>query len=128
MRASISAVFAGLVLGLLSAAGQAHHSGSIYNEANPTTLQGVLTELEWVNPHVLMYMSVKAADGTMTKWTVESNVPNMLRNAGLPKRRLEAALGTTVKVYVAPAKDGTPLAFFNGMDFADGSQFRFAGR
>lgn len=128
MRASISVVFAGLVLGLVATAGQAHHSGAIYNEASPITLEGVLTELEWVNPHVLMYVSVKGADGTTTKWTVESNVPAGLRNAGLPKRRLEEALGTTVKVYLSPAKDGTPLGFFNGMDFADGSQFRFPTR
>lgn len=128
MRTSIPAGLACVVLGLMPLAGQAHHSGAIYNEAKPIKLQGVLSDLEWVNPHVLMRVDVKAADGTTTQWVVESNAPAALRAVGLAKRRLETAVGSMVTLYVSPAKDGTSLAFFNGIDFPDGTTFHFPKR
>lgn len=128
MRMFIPAVLTSAVLGLASLASQAHHSGAIYDESKPIKLQGVLSELEWVNPHVLMYVDIKGADGATTRWAVESNAPPALRGLGLAKRRVEEALGTTVTMYVSPAKDGTPLAFFNGIDFADGTTFHLPKR
>ena len=128
MRTSISALFAGAVLGLASLASQAHHSGSIYDESKLTKLQGVLSEVQWVNPHVLFHVDVKGADGKTTQWIVESLAPPTLRNAGLLQRRVLAAQGSVVTVHVAPARDGTPLASLNGIDFADGTNFHLPTR
>ena len=57
----------------------AHHSFSAeFDIDQPITLQGTLTELEWVNPHGWIHMDVAGSDGNVVNWAVEMGNPTAL--------------------------------------------------
>src|SRR5262245_31479530 len=64
----------------------AHHSFSAeYDSNQPVTLKGVMTKMEWVNPHGWIYIDVKGPDGKVVNWAVETGSPNALLRRGLRK-------------------------------------------
>lgn len=99
----------------------AHHSlASEFDEGKPLTLQGVITKVEWLNPHVYIYIDVKNRAGTATTWSLETLPPPTLRRGGLHKDMLGAGQTVTVVAYQARA---TPnLAFLRKITFADGHE------
>jgi hypothetical protein len=109
------------VLGLMVAAGPAlaHHSlQSEYDIDKSVTLKGTVTKVEWVNPHVYLYLDVKDANGAVTKWAVTTLPPGNLRRGGLTRQLL--GYGETVSVLGFRARDGANLAFLRTITFADG--------
>jgi hypothetical protein len=55
-------LFGGMLAAVMLTAGavQAHHSFSAEFDANkPITLKGIVTKIEWTNPHVWFYVNVK---------------------------------------------------------------------
>src|SRR3989442_9428047 len=76
------------VLGVLLAAVPAfsHHSVQAqFDFDKPLSLTGVLTKVEWVNPHSYMFLDVKDAAGKVKKWALELVGPGGLRKAGLSR-------------------------------------------
>jgi len=65
-----------LVAGVLlvaASASFAHHSVSgQYDSSKPLTLAGVITKVDWINPHVYLHLDVKEKDGTVTAWTLST--------------------------------------------------------
>jgi hypothetical protein len=83
----------------------AHHAFSAEFDANrPVQLSGVVTRMEWVNPHSWIHVDVKKPDGTVEKWMVEGGTPNTLLRRGLRKQDLLP--GTEIKVDGYQSKDG----------------------
>ena len=68
----------------LSAPLPAHHSfAAEFDSKKPVELKGTVTLLDWVNPHAWIYIEVKEANGSLTKWSCELGSPNILmRNNG----------------------------------------------
>ena len=98
----------------------AHHSlSSEFDESRPLTLKGVVTKIEWENPHVFIYMDVKDGSRT-TEWSLETLPPAVLRRGGLRKEMLGAGQAVTVLGYAARA--GNYLAFLRKITFADGHE------
>ena len=65
---------AGMLLAGVSVA--AHHSFAAEFDINkPVTLAGTVTKVEWVNPHVYVYLDVKDASGKVTPWSLSSLGP-----------------------------------------------------
>jgi hypothetical protein len=91
---------------VLAAPVRAHHSVLPFDNAHGTTLRGVVARVVWQNPHVLLALDVAAADGTLTRWTVESESPNVLARLGWSQNAVDA--GSRVAVLGAAAKDGSP--------------------
>ncbi|HET7130847.1 MAG TPA: DUF6152 family protein [Gammaproteobacteria bacterium] len=90
---------------MLAAPARAHHSVLPFDNAHGTTLRGVVARVVWQNPHVLLVLDVAAADGTLTRWTVESESPNVLARLGWSQNAVDA--GSRVAVLGAAAKDGS---------------------
>ena len=83
----------------------AHHAFSAEFDANrPVQLTGVVTRMEWVNPHSWIHIDVKKPDGTVEKWMIEGGTPNTLLRRGLRKQDLLP--GTAIKVDGYQSKDG----------------------
>src|SRR5258708_38991477 len=61
----------------------AHHSfGAEYDANKPITLTGVITKVEWTNPHCYFYLDVKDKDGKVANWKFEGFPPNVLYRTG----------------------------------------------
>ena len=87
----------------------AHHSfASEYDSTKPVTLEGTVTKVEWMNPHVYFHINVKDASGKVTNWALEMGQPAGLQRQGWTKNTLQ--IGDLVKVEGSLARNGKPLA------------------
>jgi hypothetical protein len=123
MRTKLFSLVAGAAL-LVSAAAVptlAHHSfAAEFDAKKPVTLTGVVTKMEWINPHSWIHIDVKKADGTVEKWMVEGGAPNALLRRGWNKQSLPA--GTEIKVEGFQAKDGAFRANGRDITFPNGKK------
>ena len=84
----------------------AHHSfAAEYESKDLVTLTGVITKVEWTNPHIYFYVDVKDASGTVVNWAVEGYPPNTLKRTGFTRDDLK--VGDTVTVTAYTAKDSS---------------------
>lgn len=114
-----------VVFAVLLAAGSAwaHHSpSSIFDMKTKFTQMGTLTQVEWVNPHIAVYIDAKKADGSgVENWKWESAPPAFLRRVGVTGSQFKNAVGQTVTVEGFRAKDGSLYGFMQKITFADGT-------
>lgn len=97
----------------------AHHSfSSEYDESNPVSLEGVVTRIDWENPHVHYYIDVAQPDGTVVNWSCETGGPKRLEQHGWMRDSLKT--GDKVIVHAFPSKDGSHSADGRKVTFPDG--------
>jgi len=116
-----------LILGGLTAVGvlaagvpvSAHHSFAAEFDADkPITLTGIVTKVEWTNPHVFIFVDVKDANGQVVNWSFEGGSPIGLYRDGVHKDSLK--IGDAVTVAGAAARSVEHLAEIRSITFADG--------
>jgi hypothetical protein len=106
----------------LAGSGWAHHSpSSIFDMSKKMTLTGILTQVEWVNPHIAVYIDAKKAEGGVESWKFESAPPSWLRRVGVTSGQFKNAVGQMVTVEGNRAKDGSLYGFLQKITFADGT-------
>lgn len=97
----------------------AHHAFSNeYDESKPITLEGVVTRVDWENPHVHYYVDVAQPDGTVVNWACETGGPNRLARRGWTQSSLKP--GDKVVVHGFPAKDASHSADGRKVTLANG--------
>jgi hypothetical protein len=110
MRSSLIGLLAG-VFGVLLAVTPlaAHHSFSAeYDSKKSVTLKGIVTKVEWMNPHVYFYLDVTDDAGNTANWSLEMGPPNGLERSGWTRNTMK--VGDEVIVEGTLAKDGSKQA------------------
>lgn len=104
----------------------AHHSfAAEFDETTPLKLTGVVTKVDWVNPHTFFYVDVMdETNGKVINWALEMGTPNGLMRAGWTRNTLK--IGSKVTVEGSPAKDGSPLGHARVVILAETGQRLFA--
>ena len=125
MRAHVAALLTGIELLIWAAPLLAHHSfAAEYDAKKPVTLNGVVTKLEWTNPHARFYIDVTDEKGNVINWNLELASPNVLVRNGWSRKSL--TVGDHVTVEGSLAKDGSKMANARVVTLADGKRV-FAG-
>jgi hypothetical protein len=97
----------------------AHHAFSNeFDMSKPVTLEGVVTNVTWENPHVYFYVDVKDADGNVVNWACETRGPNGLTKQGWHRDSMKPGDRVIVQGYLA--KDGSHMADGRKVTLADG--------
>jgi hypothetical protein len=123
-RLAVVAACTGLLLSVAPVV--AHHAFAAEFDINrPLKLRGIVTEMEWVNPHSWIHIDVKAADGKIVRWMIEGGSPNALLRLGMNKSALPA--GSEVVVEGFQARDGSNRAVGQFVAFADGRKLFLGG-
>jgi hypothetical protein len=102
----------------------AHDSFAAEFDAGKTvTLKGTISKVDWVNPHIFVYLDVKDDAGKTTTWALQSLPPLFFRGSGLTKD-LMMSTKQEVTVTANPAKDGTQAyGFMTKLSYSDGHVF-----
>lgn len=100
---------AGVLLVATAAPVLAHHSFSAeYDSAKKITLKGIVTKVDWMNPHVYFYLDVTDDNGNVANWAFEMGPPNGLQRSGWTRNTMK--VGDEVVVEGTLAKDGSKQA------------------
>lgn len=110
-----------LALSVVSTATFAHHGTANYNTDTQVSVKGTVTDFQFNNPHVLVFMQVKDESGKTTDWQGELTSPNHLSRAGWKKDTIKSGDVITISGYTTKsgsheiwiqkviASDGTPI-------------------
>ena len=125
MRLILRILAAIAMLGAASGRVIAHHSFAAQYDANkPVTLKGIVSKVEWTNPHARFYVDVRDESGAVTNWNLELASPNVLVRNGWSRKSLN--VGDEIVVEGSLAKDGSKMANARVVRLADGRRV-FAG-
>jgi Family of unknown function (DUF6152) len=104
---------------------RAHHSFTAEFEGDKTiTVQGVISKIDWINPHIYVYVDGKDQTGAVKTWSFETLPTGFLHKMGITKELLMGQPGDTVTVVANPAKDGTKeLGWIVKITYPDGHDY-----
>jgi hypothetical protein len=121
MRMTAKVLALTVALLLPAAAVGAHHGfSSEYDEKKPVTLTGMVSKIEWMNPHARFYIDVKDSSGKVTNWNFELASVNSLRRNGWTQFTLKVGDVVTASGYAALS--GVPMANASAVKLADGTR------
>src|SRR5688500_6781351 len=110
---------------LWAAPASGHHSFGVYFDADkPVKLSGIVTKVDWRNPHTHLYLDVKDAQGKVVTWTLEGYPPNVLARTGW-KKDVTVKVGDIISIYGWRARDGSAAAHLREATLADGKRLFF---
>ncbi len=121
MRKILSIAVAAVGLLVAVSPVRAHHAfAAEYDAKKQVRLEGVVTQMEWINPHAWIHIDVTGPDGKVTSWMVEGGSPNILLRRGFNKGSLEKGQKITVDGF--QAKDGSNRANGSNITYPDGKK------
>ena len=102
----------------------AHHSAAVaYDITKTVTIEGVIAQVRWENPHTWIFVETKDAEGKTVKWGFEGKVPNLLIRSGITPSVLKPGLQVTISGH--PARDvSQKLGEVVDVTFADGKTIK----
>jgi hypothetical protein len=100
----------------------AHHSfAAEFDASKAIRITGVISKVEWTNPHSYLYIDVKDDKGNWATWACEGGAPNALSRRGFTRNAIK--LGDTVTIDGYGAKDGSRLMDARRVTLTDGRSF-----
>src|SRR5580704_11033859 len=126
MRFVLSVAVPGVMWLAAGSPALAHHSGAAeFDSTKKIDLTGVVTKVEWTNPHAHFYMDVKDPSGNVANWNLELASPNVLIRNGWKRNSVKP--GDTVSVTGSRAKDSPYYGSASMITFPDGHKLSFLG-
>jgi Family of unknown function (DUF6152) len=95
-----------------------HHSFASFDQTKQVTLQGVVREFQWTNPHSWLQLKVLNAEGVAEDWSIEMLSPNILSRMGWKRNSMK--VGDKVIVVINPVRDGAHGGNMISVTGADG--------
>jgi hypothetical protein len=121
MRTKLAALFA-LAVSATVLPLEAHHSfAAEYDASKAVRITGLISKVEWTNPHSYLYVDVKDDQGNLITWTCEGGAPNALSRRGF--RQNDIKIGDTVTIDGYGAKDGSHLMDARRITLSSGRSF-----
>ena len=96
----------------------AHHSFSMFDQASPLTIAGVVSGVEWTNPHVYIELDLAEPVKGAKHWSIELGSPSILQRGGWKFNTVKR--GDKVSAVVSPLKNGEPGSLLTRITLADG--------
>lgn len=121
---SLTTITRAFVFGLLAAVAslaQAHHSFSMFDQTKKVTHTGVVSEVQWTNPHVWIFVDVKKDDGSVEKWGMEFTSKVHLARRNFTQDMVK--VGDNVEFTVSPYANGKPGGRFYTIKLASGQYY-----
>jgi len=106
---------------LISAPILAHHGETNYDTEKLVSVKATVTNFEFINPHVQIYLEAKNDKGEIEKWICEARSPAMLvRNGGWDKNTLKP--GDVITATGFRAKNGANILRLKKIVLSDGTE------
>jgi hypothetical protein len=119
-------ILAALLFVMAAAPLLAHHSVAMYDMTNLVTIKGIVTRVEWTNPHVFVYLNVKDDKGEVAEWAMEVDSIVLMRRYGWTKNTVKA--GDEISCTGGAAKTGAKIMRGTMVELADGTKLRVWSR
>lgn len=100
-----------------SAPGWAHHSHANYDLTEYLNVEGTVTDIFWINPHIWIYVEVTGDDGEPALWALETATPTQLARNGVTRDTVH--IGDTISARCHQLHDGSNgclLGYLTGRD------------
>ena len=106
MTVSISRILTAAAVAALCTAGGAvaHHSYAAFDRTKTVTVNGVVEEIEWTNPHIWVFVQAPGPDGKVVRWAIEGDGPGGMTRAGW--KRTAAKPGDKITLTINPMITG----------------------
>jgi hypothetical protein len=110
VTAFIRGFLASALLIVAATTAYAHHSATMFEQSKQITVEGVVKEFQYSNPHSWLLVDVTDKNGKVTTWGFEAEGPSTLQRAGIRPSVFPA--GTKVTMTGRPMRDGSPAAIW----------------
>jgi hypothetical protein len=126
LKHQLLALAASAVTVAASDAAYAHHSFAMFDADTKVTIEGIVKEFQWTNPHAWIMLNVANTEGKPEPWAIELNGPSGLVRQGWKPKTLTP--GMPIKLVIHPLKDGTHGGQFMAVTLPDGTVIGNANR
>jgi hypothetical protein len=126
MRSLVARTTIAVVLGVAAGVVSAHHSFAMFDQTKQVTVIGKVTEVQWTNPHVWVFLEGAPAGGKKERWGVEFTSKVHLTRRGFTADMVKA--GDSVEFTVNPYRDGKSGGRFVAVKMASGEYYCDVGQ
>src|SRR3984893_3676913 len=117
---------AGIAVAIYASPALAHHSFAMFDADTKVTVEGIVKEFQWTNPHAWIMLNVANTEGKPEPWAIEINGPSGLVRQGWKPKTLTP--GMPIKLVIHPLRDGTHGGQFMQVTLPDGTVIGNANR